>query len=183
MLLKARLKKYGCYLIIASALFGSIQASAQNFTLTDRGKPIPLTTKSVPHIQINGEAVPEISAELLKLVSKISGVKLQGTIVGRSGSTGFWLDENMKLARPDVIVRGREFGHLHPDGSLHISLPPKLAVLAVKTGWATHHPWANQRAGWEGFVMLYTPKTKNELKTVYNLVVHSYNFVTGNTTL
>jgi phospholipase/carboxylesterase len=85
----------------------------------------------------------------------------------------------MKLARPDVIVRGREFAHMHPDGSLHASLDPTVAAVAVKSGWATPHPWAKQRAGWEGFVMLYTPGSEEELEVIYHLVKESYRFVTG----
>ena len=83
------------------------------------------------------------------------------------------------VVRPEVIVRGREFAHIHPDGSLHASLPPQRAQEAVKTGWAIWHPWAKEREGWEGFVMLYTPLSMEELEVTFQLVVDSYNFVTG----
>ena len=39
--------------------------------------------------------------------------------------------------------------------------------------------WAEQRAGWEGLVMLYTPQSQADLKIVFQLIVESYNFVTG----
>ena len=170
--------KVWCLIIFAIGTLGAIAASAGSFKLPNRGS-IPQTTNSVPHIQIGVQPVPQISKELLRRVANFPGVKLQGTIVGRSGSTGFWLNEEMKLARPDVIVRGREFAHLHPDGSLHASLDPAVAAVAVKAGWATPHPWANKNPGWEGFVMLYTPGTKEELEVVYHLVMESYRFVTG----
>ncbi|MGA9251021.1 MAG: luciferase family protein, partial [Roseobacter sp.] len=80
---------------------------------------------------------------------------------------------------PEVIVGGREFAHVHPDGSLHASLKPDVAKMAVNAGWAISHPWADERPGWEGFVMIYTPNSNEELEIVYELVRSSYTFVTG----
>lgn len=169
-----------CYLLmVAISVLGATSVSAAGFNLPNRLTPIPQTTNSVPHIQRFVRPVPQLSTELLRRVSAFPGVELRGTIVGRSGSTGFWLHDQMPLARPDVIVRGREFAHLHPDGSLHAALAPEVAAVAVEAGWATPHPWAKQIKGWEGFVMLYTPGSQDELEVVYQLVVESYRFVTG----
>lgn len=153
--------------------------SAEAGSLPSRSSPIPLTTDGVPHIQIGVEAVPDISADLLRRVSNIPGVEIRDTVISLPGAMGFWLDEEITLARPDVIVGGREFAHIHPDGSLHASLSPELAVEAVEAGWAIHHPWADERPGWEGFVMIYTPGTMDEMEVVFQLIVESYNFVTG----
>jgi len=68
---------------------------------------------------------------------------------------------------------------VHPDGSLHASLDPKMARAAVKAGWAVPHPWANQRDGWEGFVMIYSPLTEDEIDIIFQLVLESYSYVTG----
>jgi phospholipase/carboxylesterase len=94
---------------------------------------------------------------------------------------GFWLADDLPLKRPDVIVGGREFAHIHPDGSLHASLDPETAQAAIETGWAVAHPWSDQRPGWEGFVMIYTPQSADELEVVFELVLDSYNFITGRT--
>ena len=59
------------------------------------------------------------------------------------------------------------------------SLHPETARAAVSAGWAVMHPWADQRAGWEGFVMIYTPVNEDELDTVFELVQSSYEYVTG----
>ena len=167
-----------CLLILTAMLVGAVPASAETGKLPTRSSPIPSTTSGVPHVQIGVEAVPEISAELLRRVSDIPGIEIRDTIISLPGAKGFWVKETITLSRPDVIVAGREFAHIHPDGSLHASLPPELAVEAVKTGWAVRHPWAVQRPGWEGFVMLYTPGTMEELEVVFRLVVASYTFVT-----
>ena len=167
-------------IVTAMALI-ALSATAYAVELPSRETPVPATTDGVPHMQIGIEPDPDISAELLKRVSLLPGVDVRRTIISLPGALGFWVTEEVSLARPDVIVGGREFAHQHPDGSLHASLPPALARDAINAGWAVSHPWANQRAGWEGFVMIFTPQNDSELDVVFDLVVGSYNFVTGNT--
>ena len=167
-------------LIIAVAIsMFAAPAIADSPGLPPRNSPIPSTTNGVPHVQIGVNADPEISAELLRQASKIPGVEIRETVISLPGAKGFWINENVTIARPQVIVGGREFAHMHPDGSLHASLSPELAKEAVELGWATYHPWANQRPGWEGFVMIYTPTTEADLDIVLQLVRGSYSYVTG----
>ena len=168
-------------MIFALVLFvsGASISAAQTGQLPERGTPVPETTNGVPHVQIGVAPEPILSQKLLDRVAQLPGVTLGPTRVSLPGAVGFQLDENTPLAHPEVIVGGREFAHLHPDGSLHASLDPKLAKEAVRTGWAISHPWAFQREGWEGFVMIYTPKTEAELDVVVRLVEQSYAFVTG----
>ena len=154
-------------------------ARAEDPSLPQRVGPRPQTTANVPHVQIGVKSVPALDAELLRLVSTLPGVDVRATVISLPGAKGFWLNENMPLAHPEVIVGGREFAHVHPDGSLHAALSPNRSREAVAAGWAVRHPWADQRPGWEGFVMLYTPTSEDELKTVFQLIVDSYNFVTG----
>jgi phospholipase/carboxylesterase len=104
---------------------------------------------------------------------------MQNSIASLPGATGVWLREGTAIAQPQVILAGREFTHIHPDGSLHTPLPFARAMEAVEMGWAERHPWAEQRVGWEGLVMLYTPQSEADLEIVFQLIVESYNFVTG----
>lgn len=164
------------------AMLGLIMASHTNASaekLLIRATPIPQTTSGVPHVQIGVQAVPELSEALLKHVEGFPGVNLGATRVSLPGAVGFQLDDDLSLAHPEVIVGGREFAHLHPDGSLHASLDPVLAQAAIRAGWAIAHPWSNEREGWEGFVMIYTPMTQDELGVVIHLVEQSYSFVIG----
>ncbi len=167
--------------LIALVMMMSSQSPASADDLPTRETPIPQTTIGVPHVQIGVRAVRELSEALLRHVGELPGVNLGPTRVSLPGAVGFQLSDGVKLARPEVIVGGREFAHLHPDGSLHASLCPELAREAIEKGWAVAHPWANQREGWEGFVMIYSPTTLNELDVVIQLVEQSYLFVTGGT--
>jgi hypothetical protein len=144
-----------------------------------RTTPIPQTTDGVPHVQIGVNAIPQLAQALMDHVTRFPGVNLGPTRVSMPGGIGFQLDEDVALARPDVIVGGREFAHLHTDGSLHASLNPDMALSAIEAGWAVAHPWADQREGWDGFVMIFTPNTPAELEVVIQLVESSYSFVTG----
>lgn len=165
-------------LMLLTVVLASV-ASADTADLPMRTTPKPNTTNSVPHVQIGVEPVPELSEALLKRVSAIPGVEMRRTVISLPGAIGFWVSDDVPIAHPEVIVGGREFAHQHPDGSLHASLPPELADRAITAGWAVSHPWSNQRPGWEGFVMIYTPTNADEVKVVFDLVVASYEFVTG----
>ena len=166
--------------IVLAFFFGwAVSSAAQTFELPKRATPVPETTNGVPHVQIGVEPNAILSQMLLDRVAQFPGVKIGPTRVSLPGALGFQIDSDMPLAHPEVIVGGREFAHLHPDGSLHASLDPELAKEAVRTGWAISHPWALQREGWEGFVMIYTPQNERELDVVAGLVEQSYAFVTG----
>ncbi|MEP1932858.1 MAG: luciferase family protein [Roseibium sp.] len=166
-------------LIIAALLQSAAHAS--DTQLSQRSGPVPTTTNAVPHFQIGAQPIPEVSKRLLNNVAKLPGVEIRATVISLPGAKGFWLGETLELARPDAIVGGREFAHLHPDGSLHATLPPDRARQAVTSGWATPHPWANSRSGWEGFVLIYTPRSTEEADVVFRLILDGYNFVTGQT--
>ncbi len=154
-------------------------ADAALSPLPQRLGPRPATTGAVPHQQIGVKVVPDLNESLHRWVSSLPDVEMQNSIASLPGARGVWLKEGTAIDQPQVILAGREFTHIHPDGSLHTPLPFARAMEAVEMGWAERHPWAEQREGWEGLVMLYTPQSQAELEVVFQLVVESYNFVTG----
>jgi len=166
-------------ILVASLWVAALSAPTWADTLPMRETPIPQTTAGVPHVQVGIEAIPALSVALIQHVAEFPGVALGPTRVSLPGAVGFQLQDDVPLSHPEVIVGGREFAHLHPDGSLHASLSPDMALVAIEAGWAVAHPWAQQRAGWEGFVMIFTPTTHAELEVVIQLVESSYSFVTG----
>ncbi len=111
---------------------------------------------------------------------------LQGVRVGRSGisrpeSRALHLEPRLALGPPEAFVVGTEFAHLHRSvaGSLHVMLPPVLANRAIEQGWAEMHPAS--RAGYQPdtLVMLYGPRDRGELETIWSLVKSSYTFARG----
>ena len=146
--------------------------------LPQRSRPRPLTNQAMPHSQVGIQPVPEINAELFKRCYSLPDVQNRPTVISIPGARALWLLEDLPLAHPEVIARGREFAHIHPDGSLHVTLPAERAREAVEKGWAEPHPLA-QYLGIDGMVLLYTPLEMDELDVVFRLILDSYNFVTG----
>ena len=152
-----------------------------NAPLPERAGPRTQTTGTVPHVQIDVEPVTAVNDELHRLAFALPGVEDRPTIVSLPGARGMWLIDDVPVINPQAIVSGREFAHTHPDGSLHAPLPYERALEVTEKGWGERHPWADERAGWEGFVMLFTPQSMAELDITFQLIVESYNYVTGET--
>lgn len=139
----------------------------------------PETTTGIPHHQIGVELLPEVNEELFRRVYSLPGIENQTSVI--AGWRSLWLTDEVSVAVPEALINGsREFGHIHDDGSLHIFLKPSRANEAVEACWGIDHPFAvQQREGWDGFVMLYTPQSIDELNVTFQLIVDAYNYVTG----
>ena len=146
--------------------------------LPDRQSPRPATTGSVPHQQIGVDPVPEVKEALFRNAFNLPGVENRPSTFSLPGSRGLWINDTIPIARQDQIVSGREFAHIHPDGSLHASLPIDRAGEPFDAGWAEPQPIADQ-LGIPGLVMIYTPQTAEKLESVLQLIVDSYDFATG----
>ena len=150
----------------------------KNFEYPKRKNSRPPTNKGMPHSQIGVEPIPEVNAELFRRCFALPDVTNRPTVISVPGARALWLREDLPLVHPEVIARGREFAHIPPDGSLHVVLPPESARQAIEKDWAEPHPIAHYM-GHEGMVMLYTPLDLDELDVVFQLVMESYNYVTG----
>ncbi len=147
--------------------------------LPTRDGPRGETTGGVPHVQINAEPVPEVDADLRRRVYRIPGIEERESQLSLPGARSLWLAEDLELARPEVLQVGREFGHFHPDGSLHLWLPVERATEVAETKWGELHPWVDRDTFWDGVVMIYIPETPDEAAVALQLVVDAYNHITG----
>lgn len=147
--------------------------------LPERSGPRTQTSGTVPHVQIGVEPDPNINDELFQRAFALPGVENRPSIVSLPGARGMWLSDDISLLHPEAIVAGREFAHIHPDGSLHAPLSYQRSLEVAEKGWGERHPWADERDGWEGLVLLFTPQSMHELDIIFQLIVESYNYVTG----
>lgn len=148
-------------------------------TLPLRAPPEAITSGEVPHFQLNPDTSPEVIGELFKRVFSVSLFEERLTNVGAQGSTAIWLRDEIAITRPECVVSGREFAHIHPDGSLHSVLPHARIAQAAEAGWVEIHPFAGVVTGFEAFVMIFAPRTLEEVDVVIDLVLEGLNFVTG----
>ena len=143
-----------------------------------RAGPPAVTTGSVPHQQINPDVIPEVIDEMGGRIFAPPDVERRpSTIV--NGATAIWLREELNLGRPECVIRERELGHIHQDGSLHVTLPHGRIPGAAAAGWIERHPWANTLPGFEAYVMIFSPRDSSEVDVFVELVVQGISFVKG----
>ena len=132
----------------------------------------------MPHAQIGVVPDPGVERELYRRTYALPGIESRPSVISVPGARALWLADDVPIARPDVVLRGREFAHIHPDASLHVVLPAERAAEVIGAGWAERHPIAEQ-VGIPGIVLVYTPRDAAELDVVMELIEDSYTFVTG----
>ena len=143
-----------------------------------RPGPPAVTTGSVPHQQIDPDIIPEVIDEMAGRIFALPDVESRlSTIV--DGATAIWLRDEFNLGRPECVIRERELGHIHLDGSLHVTLPHGRIPGAAAAGWVERHPWADTRPGFEAFVMIFSPRDSSEVDVIFSLIVLGIDFVKG----
>jgi len=149
-------------------------------TLPVRQGDRPRTSGPMPHIQLDNLGPPEIQAALMARFYALPDVEERRTLVSDPRARAMWLREVTPIGTPDAFLAGREFGHFHPwDRSMHVVLPPDVALAAVKAGWAEVHPAAQIVGVPENRVMIYGPRDEDELEVVFRLLVASYRYAGG----
>ena len=124
--------------------------------LPKRKTPPPRVTLNIPHRQVDVKRVSEVNKGLCRRAFSLPGVENRPTILSVPVVRVLWLSNRMGLVHPEIIRRGREFAHIHEDGSMRIAMEPKPARDTGRAGWTIPHPMSIQE-GWDGFVLLYTP--------------------------
>ena len=143
-----------------------------------REGPREETTHGVPHVQVTADLVAEVDAELRRRAFSLPGVENRESELSLPGARSLWLADDVEVARPEVLQAGREFAHIHPNGSLHVWLPVERAIEVTEAKWGELHPWVGRDDFWDGLVMVYTPETLDELDVTMRLIVDAYNYVT-----
>ena len=165
-------------IVLSSDPDGTSPTFTTDNALPPRDGPRPETTESVPHVQIDVQLVPDVHDALVKKIYAIPGVHDRPSAV--ASWRGILINDHITVLVSQALISGREFGHIHDDGSLHIFLEPERAQEAVDTGWAIFHPFAltgDER--WQGFVMLYTPQSHEEADITYQLILEAFDYITG----
>ncbi|MCK4977553.1 MAG: hypothetical protein KAS36_11540, partial [Anaerolineales bacterium] len=66
---------------------------------------------------------PDVNTDLFRRCLALPGLENRLTVISVFGARALWLREELPRAHPEVIARGREFAHLHPDGRRQAALP------------------------------------------------------------
>ena len=137
-----------------------------------------VTTGDVPHFQLNPESTPELIAQLFDEIFSVSFFENRASTLSID-ARAIWVTEGIEITRPECVISGREVAHIHLDGSLHAVLPHERIPDAEAAGWVELHPWAGVNPGFEAFVMVFAPRSSDDVAVIVELVFESLNFVTG----
>jgi hypothetical protein len=165
--------------------WGVAMADETAITLPKRSGEPPNTRLAMPHQQLDQTPPTELQDELLRRMAALGGVRLGRSGVSLPESRALHLDPPLARGPAEAFMVGTEFAHLHGprDGSLHAMLPASTAAEAIDKGWAELHPLARDGTAPPTLLMLYGPRDKAELETVWQLVEASYAFACGRTGL
>jgi hypothetical protein len=142
---------------------------------TQRAGARPKTTPTNPHTQLDQLAPIELQDRLRDYALSLPGVRGGRSNVSVPGAVAFFLDDppNPRSA-PDLF--DGEWGHIHPhyDGSLHLTLPTPVAEHLIELGWAEFHTVVASGMIPPVVVMLYGPRTEEELATAKLIIEEAY---------
>ena len=149
------------------------------FELPPRQGPRPETTQPshtnpMPHKQTSQNAPIQLQEQLFERARGLPGVVVGHSLVSVPGARAFHLEEDRAGGPQEAFQAATEFAHLHPrhDGSLHLTLPPRLYREVLDKGWGEPHPVS-------GTMMVFGPRDAQELETVWRIVQASYAYATG----
>lgn len=140
----------------------------------------PHTTSCAPHSQIDQLPQPAeaaaLSAALVAAISALPHVYTGGSMRAPPGTVGLYMDRAHACASDRSFLLGNEFAHVHAedDGSLHAILPEPLRTAAIEAGWAEPHPLAGRPTVSPDTVMIYAPRSNQEVEVIASLVVSSW---------
>lgn len=146
--------------------------------LPARPGPPARTTGTVPHQQINPDGAPEAIDEMAARIFALPDVESRASLIVE-GAIALWLRNDVSLERPECVVAEREVGHIHEDGSIHVTLPHGRIPGAEAAGWIEPHPWSATRPGFEAYVMVFTPRDLIEVEVIVGLIENGLSFVRG----
>lgn len=134
----------------------------------------PEVTDGVPHIQLRDNASIRLLRRLTEWAFSLEGVVEEPSQTSLPGARALTVPSGL-TPRPEAMMAGREFAHIHPGGSLHLRLPMNQAAQVVERGWGEWHPFA-LTGELPNFVMVYAPRNMNDLASVRTIIESSVDF-------
>ncbi|HEV7647683.1 MAG TPA: luciferase family protein [Actinophytocola sp.] len=150
-------------------------------TLPTRTGERPETGPAVPHVQLSQNSPVELTGVLRRwMTTALPGTVIRPSEVSEPGSLAFFLDGTAPppgavLLPPRLTA---EFAHVHLDGSLHLALSVNDQETLIAAGWGERHPLYSPTVN---VVMLYGPRTDDELAVARTVIGASYRYATGRT--
>lgn len=146
-----------------------------------RAGPRPAVSSGIPHRQLDQQPEQDVLRALViqRVLGELpAGVHVAPSGISVPGARALVLDDDVARGPDEAFMVDREFAHLHPapDHSLHLTLPETTARDVIAAGWAESHPLVSTGEIPATTVMVYAPRTPEELEVVRRLVHQSHRF-------
>jgi phospholipase/carboxylesterase len=154
--------------------------SEKNFNLPERVGDAPQIGQTPPQLQFSDKS-PRAIYQLFHdwMFSTFLKVRKEPTRISVSTSTAMWLDENEDVGHIDAFMPpsgGREFTHIHLDGSFHTVVSSEVENEIIAKKWGVRHMYYNQGVK---EVLVYAPRNEEEIEIAKTIVIKSYEYATG----
>ena len=149
------------------------------FVLPQRPGDPPSVTEGVPHIQQDQTSSDELIEALALWAFSLNGIEEEPSRASLPGARALTVSRD-RQARPEAMIIGREFAHIHPQptgGSLHLRVGPDEAAEVVDKGWGEYHPFA-LNGSVPNLIMVYAPRDADDLDIVKTIVKASADYAT-----
>jgi phospholipase/carboxylesterase len=137
----------------------------------------PHTIGSKAHDQMNQHPFDEKYAlELHDFILSFENVVKSKSDLGVGSENAFFISSSGATGESEYFLHDNEFAHIH-DGesqSLHLVLPPEVAVIAGKNGWIEKYPASKK----SNIYLLFGARNEYESTVSKKLIYISYLFAT-----
>jgi|HubBroStandDraft_6_1064221.scaffolds.fasta_scaffold396842_1 hypothetical protein len=142
--------------------------------------PRPKTRRSLPYLQLDQWPPADILDELIRRSLTLPYVHHWESRMATRGTSAMRLSEEAAHGPIEAFIDDHEFCHIHPlpEGTIHMVLPAPFRNQVVNLGWAEPHPLAGGACP-ETLVVVYAPRNRDELDTVWTLIHTAYDFAQG----
>jgi hypothetical protein len=150
------------------------------FNIPQRQGEAPQIGQVPPQLQFSDKSPRDIYKKFHDwMFNTFPKVRKESTRISVPSSIAMWLDENENVGHIDAFMPpsgGREFTHLHLDGSIHTVVGTALEDEIINKKWGVRHMYYNRGVK---EVLVYAPRNEEELEILKTIVVKSYEYATG----
>ena len=155
-----------------------------NFHLPRRNGEAPEIGKEPPQLQFSNQSPRDIYLKFHDwMFSTFPKVRMEPTRISVPTSIAMWLDENESVGHSDAFMPpsgGREFTHLHLDGSIHTVVGTEVEDEIINNKWGVRHMYYDRGVK---EILMFAPRNEVELEIVKTVVIKSYEYASGKSLL
>ncbi|MEL6627777.1 MAG: hypothetical protein AAFQ92_19800 [Bacteroidota bacterium] len=150
--------------------------------LPSRSGARPATTNTNPHTQLTQQPNDLSHINSLRVWAfELADIEQRPSLVSVPGSIAMFMDQAHSCKSCNAFMADTEFAHFHPhpDYSLHLGLPEEDAKVIIAKGWGEWHPLIKRGYLPPNIIMMYAPRTEEELAVTKFILGHSYAYAKG----